>query len=108
MKSKPGAQALKSCTPLLPPDSLADSYRSGTVLGARVNVTDEPQSTKAGSEDGIGEYKQPSRAWALGCEVRVLWANPDGVGQRWLPAEVVPTVSLGDEASETEESGLGQ
>lgn len=73
MKSKPGAQALKSCTPLLLPDSLAASYRSGTVLGARMNVTDEPPSAKkAGSEDGIGEYKQPSRAWALGGEVQVL------------------------------------
>lgn len=30
--------------------------------------------------------------------------NPDGVGQGRLPAEVVPTVSLGDEASETEEN----
>lgn len=61
-----------------------------------MNVTEEPRSAKkAGSEDGIGERKQPSRAWALGGEGQVLGENPHSVGQGRLPAEVVPEVSLG-------------
>lgn len=42
---------------------------------------------------GVGEGKQPSRAWPPGGEVQVLWENHDGVGQGRLPAEVVPKVS---------------
>lgn len=59
-----------------------------------MSMTEEIRPPRATAlEGGVGEGKQPSRAWPPGGEVQVLWENHDGVGQGRLPAEVVPKVS---------------